>query len=89
MPPQLKGWKLNKEVPITLLVALIAYGASGIWFMSSLAAKVNSAEVVHTALHDYDKQQDADNKQRFNEIREDYRDINRKLDRLIERGQSR
>lgn len=36
-------WHVGKEIPIVLIVGLLAQTAGGIWWMSQMAAKIDSA----------------------------------------------
>lgn len=77
-------WHLDKKVPIGIILALFAQFMGGIWFVSKLEARVLALETSRAAQSDRDNSQDAAQANSLGVLREDMREINRKLDRLIE-----
>lgn len=83
-------WHLNKEVPISIILALVLQTVSGIWFISKLDSRVGSLEesrkTATSEQRERDEKQDsavalvaAETQRRLDRIEE-------KLDRLIERS---
>lgn len=83
-PGQKPGWHVDKTVPITLIFALAAQFFVGMWFVSKLDARIYALEVAQVTQTKRDDGQDSAYNASLSLLREDMRDIARKLDRLIE-----
>jgi hypothetical protein len=79
-------WHLDKRVPIGMIVTLLVQFALGLWFISKLDARVYALEVAQVTQRERDINQDADNNRAFSLLRDDLREVSRKLDRLFENG---
>ena len=97
MNPETGNWHLDKKVPISIIVVLLVYLAGGLWFLSKLESKVTAVEVAQTAIltsrvvmldtqRRIDDRQDRDQVAADRSTTESLREMNGKLDRLIERG---
>ncbi len=79
-------WHLDKRVPIGMIVTLLVQFALGLWFISKLDARVYALEVAQVTQRERDLSQDADNNRSFSLLRDDLKEVSRKLDRLFENG---
>lgn len=79
------GWHLDKKVPISLIIAILAQMAGGLWFASKLDARLERLEAARVEQHDRDERQDRSSADAVGLLRSDIRDVANKLDRLIER----
>lgn len=80
-------WHLDKRVPITLIVTIIIQTVSFVWFFSKMDSRIGSLESGAIVQKERDAGQDNNAKEALANLRGDIREIDRKLDRLIERGQ--
>jgi Tfp pilus assembly protein PilO len=80
-------WHLDKRVPITLILAIIIQTLSFVWFFSKMDSRIASLEANLVAQRDRDDRQDSNVKDGLHTLRADIKEIDRKIDRLIERGQ--
>lgn len=87
---QERGFKLSREISIADIVAVIGIGIPAtIWAgkMDTRIAQVESAVVMSRAeAASKDLRQSDERESLRKEVKQDLADINRKLDRLIERG---
>ena len=95
-PPDSDGrWHLEKKVPISIVLALVIQGLSGIWFIQDIKRDVEVLKVAQTVQHERDQRQDVDTLAALSLIRDNLKDINAqmmaananvntKLDRLVE-----
>jgi hypothetical protein len=81
------SWHLSKSVPVTLIVAIIAQTGALIWFISKIDSRITSLESTVILQRERDNSQDAAQREALSSLRSDIREVDRKLDRLIERGQ--
>ncbi len=85
-----EGWHLDKKVPISIILALLAQGAGGIWYLGRIEARVTQLEhdtqITIAQQHDRDERQDRAMTEALALLRADMRDLSAKLDRLIERA---
>jgi hypothetical protein len=77
-------WHLDKKVPISIIVAMFVQFGGGIWFLSRLESRVVALETERLAQHNVDEAQDRFRSEALGTLRADMRDINTKLDRIIE-----
>lgn len=82
--PPASSWHLDKNVPITIILTLLLQSAGGLWFVSKLDSRIEFLERDRAKQHDVDAAQDARLAETVRTIREDVRDMNSKIDRLIE-----
>jgi len=80
-------WHLDRRVPITLIVALILQTVTFVWFFSKMDSRIGALEAGVIVQRDRDHGQDNNVKEALANLRADIKEIDRKLDRLIERGQ--
>lgn len=78
------GWHLDKKVPISIIVAILIQFGGGLWFVSRLDARIIALEAAQVMQADRDNRQDSSLNNSLTLLRSDMRDINNKLDRLIE-----
>jgi Tfp pilus assembly protein PilO len=80
------GWHLDKKVPISIIVVLLTQAAAGLWAIADIKRDVEVLKAAQIEQHERDKRQDDSSAEALRQIREAMADMNRKLDRLIERG---
>ena len=78
-------WHLDKRVPIGLIGAVLVQTISFVWFMSKIDSRVSSLESWVVMQRDRDDRQDRASADAAANVRSDLKEIDRKLDRLIER----
>jgi Tfp pilus assembly protein PilO len=80
------GWHLDKKVPISIIVVLLTQAAAGLWAIADIKRDVEVLKAAQMQQRDRDQRQDDSSAEALRQIREAMADMNRKLDRLIERG---
>jgi hypothetical protein len=83
---QPEGWHFDKRIPIATLLTLILLAAGGIWHIAEIRKDVDVLRESQRALADRVSRQDADNIRAFDRFYGELRQMNEKLDRLIERS---
>lgn len=80
------GWHLDRRIPIGIIVTLLVYGISGLWFIADIKKDVEvlKAQRLHSDLRIEKVTSDAKDVDARIHARLDT--IEAKLDRLIERG---
>lgn len=78
------SWHLDKNVPITIIVTLLLQFATALWFFSKMDSRIEYLERARLEQQGVDAAQDTRLNDTVRTIREDVRDLNQKLDRLIE-----
>lgn len=78
-------WHLDKRVPIGLIGAVLVQTISFVWFISKIDSRVSSLESGVVMQRDRDDRQDRSASEAAANVRSDLKEIDRKLDRLIER----
>ena len=78
-------WHLDKRVPIGLIGAILVQTISFVWFISKIDSRVSSLESWVVMQRDRDDRQDRASADAAANVRTDLKEIDRKLDRLIER----
>ncbi|NRR28898.1 hypothetical protein HSX11_01750 [Oxalobacteraceae bacterium] len=84
-PAQRREWHLDKTVSITHLFSTIAAIATLVVLGSKFDTRVTLLEQTNAAQHAVDTRQDKETDDFKRTVREDYRAIDDKLQRLIER----
>lgn len=90
------GWHLDKKVPISIILTLLIYGISGLWFVADIKRDVEVLKAQQILQHareaeamaqqrDRDERQDRSVSEALAQVRDAVREGNAKLDRLIER----
>jgi hypothetical protein len=82
-----ENWHLDKKVPITLIFVLLTQAAAGLWFISDIKKDVELLKQDTAALHLRDTQNSDSLRDAMRLMQEQFRLLDAKLDRLIERGQ--
>ena len=77
-------WHLDKKVPISIIVVLFVQFFSGVWYMGTLASRISQVEHDQVAQKERDAMQDKYASESAASIHEDIRELDRKLDRIIE-----
>ena len=80
------SWHLSKSVPITLIVAIIAQTVSLVWFISKIDSRITTLENTVILQRERDNTQDLAAREALSSLRNDIKELDRKLDRLIERA---
>ena len=78
-------WHLDKKVPISIIVTLLIYGISGLWFIADIKRDVEILKAAERMQHERDDRQDKAVTEALQQLRDAQREGNAKLDRLIER----
>lgn len=79
-------WHLDRKVPISIIVTLLIYGLSGMWFVADIKRDVEVLKAAQQAQRDRDERQDRAVSESLQQLRDAVREGNAKLDRLIERN---
>lgn len=82
---QPQGWHLKKEVNLSMIAAMVGLALAGFWGFADLKKDVELLKANSAVLHDRDTKQESNLKEAMSQLREQYRALNDKLDRLIER----
>jgi hypothetical protein len=80
-----KRWRFDKNVPISLIIVMVVQFASLVWFVGKLDARIAALEAQNVTQHERDERQDKASSESDTLMRTDLKEINGKLDRLIER----
>lgn len=79
------GWHLDKKVPLSLIFAMIVQAGMVIWAIADIKKDVEILKAQSTNQAQRDNRQDADMQGAMTLLRESLRNLNDKMDRLIER----
>lgn len=79
------GWHLDKKVPLSLIFAMIVQGAMVVWAIADIKKDVEILKAQSATQVQRDNRQDQDMQGAMTLLRESLRNLNDKLDRLIER----
>ena len=85
MQPDPTGWHLDKKVPITLIVIMMAQFVAVIIWLTDLKKDVELLKQDTTALHVRDSQQADSFREALKLMQDQFSRMDSKLDRLIER----
>ncbi|MBA3605214.1 MAG: hypothetical protein H0W46_04430 [Acidimicrobiia bacterium] len=88
-------WQVDKKVPVSIIVTLLIYGMSGLWFIQDIKRDVEILKAAQPIQKERDVRQDNDSVAAFALIRDNLREmnaamkesstsVNAKLDRLVE-----
>lgn len=85
-PPsdQKEHWHLDKKVPISIIVALLLYGVSGLWVIADIKKDVEVIKAQLLYQRDRDTAQDLARDSLLTLLRNQLANIELKLDRIIE-----
>lgn len=90
MDQQQYKWKFDRTISLTHLLTTASAIAAALFFAANINTRVTVLEqaIAQTVIvqHATDARQDAVTQELRAQMREDYKSINGKLDRLIERG---
>lgn len=78
-------WHLDRKVPISIIFALVTQATLGLWAVADIKKDVEILKTQIMVQRDRDERQDKASTELVGQIRTDLRDMNSKLDRLIER----
>lgn len=84
--PPLEGWHWDKKVPISLIILMLSQFTAGIWAFADLKKDVELLKAQSVVLHERDDKQQIDMAAAVAQVRDQYKEVNAKLDRLIERS---
>jgi len=82
-------WHIDKTVSIGHMISTAVVLVTGVMYIDSIDTKVEKQGVQIKAIEQQVKQQRDDTKGMFNQLREDMKGIDSKLDRLIDRELSK
>ena len=86
LTPDDNHWHLDKKVPISIILALVMQGVMGLWAIAEIKKDVEVLKAGRQEQALRDQRQDSDSTETKALIRQDIREVNSKLDRLIERS---
>ena len=85
-----KGFRLSRDVSIADIVAIVCIGLPVMLWAGKMDARLAQVEAavisVKTEAMNADSRQNAERESLRKEIKDDLREISRKLDKLVERG---
>lgn len=79
-------WHLDRKVPISIILALLLQGASGLWLLAEMRKDIDILKLQMTEQHARDQRQDDSFAAGITLLRSEIKAMSDKLDRLIERG---
>jgi hypothetical protein len=79
------NWHLDKKVPISLIVAVLAQAGMGIWAIADIKKDVEVLKMQVLTQHDRDERQDKSAAEIFLQLRSQLERMDAKLDRLVEK----
>lgn len=82
--PEPVGWHLDKRVPISLIITIMIIAGSGIGAFFKHETSIELLKAGFEVLHDRDLKQENDFREALSQMRDLYKEMNAKLDRLIE-----
>jgi lipid II:glycine glycyltransferase (peptidoglycan interpeptide bridge formation enzyme) len=80
------SWHLDKKIPIGLIFAILTQFAMVIMAYTDLRKDIELLKQDAAVLHQRDTQQASDMKEAMAQVRDQFKSLSEKLDRLIERG---
>ena len=84
-PPAEAQWHLDKKVPLSLIFALLVQTIVIVISFQDVKKDVELLKAAQVVLRDRDIQQSSDLHDAMSQVREQFRTLNDKMDRLIER----
>jgi len=78
-------WHLDKKVNLSHMVTTMILLVSGVVYVGDIDTKVEKQGIQIESLQEKVQQQRDDTKQMFDQLRDDMKGIDQKLDRLIDR----
>jgi Tfp pilus assembly protein PilO len=81
-----ESWHLDKRVPVSIILVLCVQFVSGLWFIADIKKDVEILKAARIDQLQRDERQDHTVADAVTNLRADLLEMNRKLDRLIERG---
>ncbi len=78
-------WHLDKRVPVSIILVLIFQGVAGLWVFAEMRKDIDVLKMQMVEMRDREKSRDMQAAESMQQIRGDILEVNRKLDRLIER----
>lgn len=84
-PPE-QGWRLDKKVPLSLILAMIVQVAMVIMAIADIKKDVEVLKAQVLVQGNRDTRQDSDMREAMTILRSSFNELNNKLDRLIERS---
>jgi len=78
-------WHLDKKVPLSLIFAMLCQGAMVVWAIADIKKDVELLKAESSNLHQRATLQNDAFKDAMQQMRDQFRNLDSKLDRLIER----
>lgn len=78
------SWHLDKKVPLAMIVTLLVYGVSGLWFIADIKRDVEILKAQRSEQRDRDDRQERDLVSYAGSLERKLERIEIKLDRVIE-----
>lgn len=83
--PEPLGWHLDKKVPVSIILTMLGLSISGFLAFADLKRDVELLKAGAAVLHERDNKTESDIRDALAQVREQYRELSAKLDRVIER----
>jgi len=83
-PEKAAGWHLDKKVPISLIMALLFYGATGLWYVADIKKDIELLKMSTLEQRDRDKRQDEQVANAVLLLRGQLERMENKMDRVLE-----
>ena len=78
-------WHLDKRVPVSIILVLVFQGVAGLWVFAEMRKDIDVLKMQMVETRDRERSRDMQEAESMQQIRGDIIEVNRKLDRLIER----
>jgi len=81
------SWHLDKKVPISIILALLGYGVTGLWAFADSKKDIEILKVSTAEQRERDKRQDDQMAQAVSLVRSQLERMENKMDRVLETRQ--
>jgi hypothetical protein len=85
-PPAESQWHLDKKVPLSLIFALVVQTVIVVIAFQDVKRDVELLKAAQVVLHERNAQQSNDMRESMAQVRDQFKTLNEKMDRIIERG---
>lgn len=83
----MQHWTVDKKIPLGLIFAMLMQIGAAVWFFADIKKDVELLKADNVVLHAQDARNYSDMSEAMRQVREQFKELTTKLDRLIERGQ--
>lgn len=81
-----EGWHLDKRVPVSIIVVLLMQFVAGLWVVAEMRKDIDVLKIQTIETRERERARDLQYAETMQHLRTDILEVNRKLDRLIERS---